>query len=116
MLFIHPMWDNEAQRIGKQKCTPTGYLLHQISDLISISGLLILLGVLLYFLVVAVLGSFRPVRLWWLTVPFLVDFCGDLLLQYSWWLAHRKEFHYDYDLRRATWTEKGMQQSYPPKP
>ena len=24
MLFIHPTWDNEGQRIGKRKCTPAG--------------------------------------------------------------------------------------------
>jgi hypothetical protein len=41
MLFINPMWDNEAERIGKQKCTPLGYALHAISDLIGFIALLL---------------------------------------------------------------------------
>ena len=35
MLFIHPMWDNESQRIGKQKCTPAGYALHVIAEMVD---------------------------------------------------------------------------------
>jgi len=32
MLFIYPIWDNESQRIGKQKCTPLGYKLHGTAE------------------------------------------------------------------------------------
>ncbi len=39
MLFINPMWDNESQRIGKQKCTPLGYRLHKIF-IYALAGLL----------------------------------------------------------------------------
>ena len=41
MLFIYPMWDNESQRIGKQKCTPKGYNLHVIAELLGFIGLLV---------------------------------------------------------------------------
>lgn len=41
MLFIHPMWDNESQRIGKRKCTPAVYALHAIAEMIGFAGLLI---------------------------------------------------------------------------
>ena len=38
------MWDNESERIGKQRCTPLGYALHVVSDLIGFLGLLLLLA------------------------------------------------------------------------
>ncbi len=44
MLLINSMWDNEAEGIGKQKCTRWGYAWHTMFDLIGFVALLILLG------------------------------------------------------------------------
>ena len=43
MLFIHPMWFHESQRLGQRACTPVGYALHGIAELIGFAGLLALL-------------------------------------------------------------------------
>jgi hypothetical protein len=37
MLFIHPMWDSETERLGKKACTPTGYALHGLADTVVLS-------------------------------------------------------------------------------
>ena len=107
MLFIHPMWDDESQRIGKQKCTPTGYALHVIAELIGFLGLLILpavLGVLAWKLLAA---AFRVSLLWLLALPFGLGIVSEVLFQYSWRLARRKGFRYDYERREASWLESG---------
>ncbi len=38
MLFIHPMWDNESERVGMQKCTPLGYRLHHTGEGVGFFG------------------------------------------------------------------------------
>ena len=69
MLFIHPMWDHESQRIGKQKCTPIGHAIHGVAELIGFVGLLLL------FVAPVVLawrwfaGTFHAPLLWLLAVP-----------------------------------------------
>lgn len=109
------MWQDENQRLGKQRCTPWGYRLHQLSDLVSFGGLLLLIGILISLPLVAIFGTFRFSLLWWLVVPFLLDFCGDFLYFYSCRLAQRKNFHYDYEAQRSTWVENGEPRSYPPE-
>src|SRR5438105_3219039 len=32
MLFMHPMWDSESERLGKKHCTPAGYRLHVLAE------------------------------------------------------------------------------------
>ena len=44
-MFIPRMWFDEVERIGKQQCTPAGYALQRIGDLIGFVGLLSVLGV-----------------------------------------------------------------------
>jgi hypothetical protein len=112
MLFLHPMWDNESQRIGKQKCTPAGYALHVIAELIGFVGLLVLLattGVLGWR---GVSGAFHARQLWLLAVPFGLGIVSEVLFQFSWWLALRKGFQYDYERREASWMEAGERRSY----
>ena len=112
MLFIHPMWDNESQRIGKQRCTPTGYALQVIADMIGFFGLLLL------FAAAAVLawrwftGTFRPSLWWLLVVPFAIGIVSEVLFQYSWWLALRRGFRYDCEHREASWLEAGERRMY----
>jgi len=112
MLFIHPMWDSEAQRIGKQQCTPTGYTIHVVAERIGFAGLLLLLGLGVFFLWPGVAENFRASYLWLLLAPFSLDLVSDVLMRYSWRLANRKGFHYDYDSREASWYEDGERRSY----
>ncbi len=94
------MWLDEVQRIGKRRCTPTGYQLQVISDLIGFSAL-ILLFVIPVFLIVK--GTFNWMSLLFIVLPFAVAFLGDLLYSYSWHLADMKSFKYDYEKRESTW-------------
>ena len=64
MLFINPMWDSESERIGKQKCTPLGYKLHGISDLIGFASLLLLLVTGVYLRYRSVVGTYHSTLLW----------------------------------------------------
>ncbi len=112
MLFLHPMWDNESQRIGKKMCTPAGYALHVIADLMGFSGLLLLLGLVVVLVWKWFTGTFHAPLLWVLAVPFCLDIISEVLYQYSWWLALRKGFHYDYERREASWIEAGERRSY----
>ena len=41
-MFINPMWDHEAERIGKKRCSPLGYALHEVSDGIGFLALALL--------------------------------------------------------------------------
>ena len=109
-MFINPMWDSESQRIGKQKCTPLGYRLHLISDLVGFVALLLLPVTFVYLQVMDVLGRFDPSLRWLYAVPFSIALAGTLLHQYSWRLAARKGFKYDYKTGVATWLEDGRQQ------
>ena len=111
-MFINPMWDNEAQRIGKQRCTPLGYALHGVSDLIGFAGLLLLLGTGAYLAYRGFVGTWRWGLLWFLTIPFGLGILGAVLHQISWYLAHRKGFHYDYDTREASWVEDGQRRTF----
>ena len=112
MLFIHPMWDNESQRIGKQLCTPTGYTVHVISELIGFSGLLLLLATLAVFAWKGAAGTFHLPNLWLLTLPFILGAISEALFRFSWYLALRKQFHYDYERREASWIEAGERRTY----
>ena len=112
MLFINPMWDNESERIGKQKCSPLGYALHSISDLIGFVSLLLLLGTIAYLSFRGIAGTFRTTWLWLLVVPFALAFIGSALYHYSWVLVRKKGFRYDHDAREASWIENGQRQTY----
>src|SRR5437867_2170602 len=76
MPFINPMWDNEAERIGKQRCTPLGYALHTISDLLGFVALLLLFGSAAYLGYRGIVGSFRASLLWLFTIPFALAIIG----------------------------------------
>jgi hypothetical protein len=112
MLFMHPMWDNESQRIGKQKCTPIGYTLHAVAELVGFVGLLLLLILLIVLVWKEIAGTFQISLLWLLMIPFSFGIISELLYQYSWKLALRKGFHYDYELREASWIEAGERRFY----
>lgn len=112
-MFINPMWSCESQRIGMQRCTPKGYMLHGISDLIGFVAILLLLGVPIYLVYSAICGQFVAKMLWLFLVPFGVAIAGNLLHSYSWHLADKRQFKYDYENSLSTWVdESGIEQSY----
>lgn len=112
MIFIYPMWDNESQRIGKMKCTPLGYKLHVFAEFLGFFGLILGFGILVYLLYRFFVGTFNTPLLWFLGVPFVPGFIGEALFQYSWWLAYKKGFRYDYETREASWLEEGERRIY----
>lgn len=112
MLFIHPMWYSESERTGTQKCSPTGYVLRGIADIIGLLGLVFL------FVVPAVLvwnwfsGVFQA-SLWWLfALPFGLGAVSEALFQFSCSLSRRRGFHYDYEKDEASWLEAGELRRY----
>lgn len=112
MFFIHPMWDSEAERIGKRRCTPFGYALHVFAEYVGLFGLLILL--IVPFLVARhwYRETLRPATFWMFAWPFIVGFVSEVLFQMSWWIAHSKGFKYDPQQMQAEWFEKGGRQTY----
>jgi hypothetical protein len=112
MLFIHPMWDNESQRIGKRKCTPFGYAIHLIAEMIGFVGLLVLIGTSVYLAYRGIAGTFDASLFWLLAVPFGLGIISEVLYQCSWVLALMKGFQYDFERREASWMEKGQRRSY----
>jgi hypothetical protein len=111
-MFIPRMWSDEVERIGKQRCTPFGYALQGVGELIGFVGLLTLVGVPLYLAYTGVAGLFSWSLLWLLAVPVALGTIGSALVSFSWSLASRKQFRYDYELRVSSWIEGGQEQSY----
>jgi hypothetical protein len=112
MLFLHPMRDHESQRIGTQKCTPIGYRLHVIAEFIGFVGILLLLAAAVVLVFKWFAGTFHASLLWLLAMPFSLGIISEALIQYSWWLALRKGFHYDYERREASWMDAGERRTY----
>ncbi|MFG0285339.1 MAG: hypothetical protein ACF8R7_13045 [Phycisphaerales bacterium JB039] len=112
MLFIHPMWDNESQRIGMQKCTPVGYAIHGTAELIGFVGLLLLLLTLAMWGWRWLTGTFRAALLLWSAAPFALGVLSEVMVWYSWRMARKRGFQYDYDRREASWMEAGERCTY----
>jgi hypothetical protein len=111
-MFIPRMWFDEVERIGKQRCTPFGYALQGIGEFVGFLGLLTLLGMPVYLAYRGLVGSFNWSLLWLLTVPFVIGIAGRLIVEFSWSMASRKKFQYDYERRVANWIEAGEKRSY----
>lgn len=111
-MFIPRIWFDESERIGKQRCTPVGYVLHGIGDLIGFIGLLMLLATPLYLSFMVVSGSFRWSLLWLFVVPIALGIVGSVIVSLSWGLAHRKQFRFDYERRESSWIENGERRTY----
>ena len=116
MLFICLMWDHESERIGKQKCTPLGYWLHGLADLIGLIGLLLLFGIGAYLACRGLCQSFHASLLWLLAIPFGVGLIGQMLFLFSWSLAYKRSFEYDYEKAEASWVENVERVTYKWKP
>lgn len=107
MLFIHPMWDHESQRIGMQKCYPLAYEIHAIGELIGFLGLLTLFGILGWMAYLRAVGGFTVQSWWLLAIPFGIGIVSEILVQTSWYMVKKREFKYDYDKREASWDHDG---------
>ncbi|WP_396159769.1 hypothetical protein [Flavobacterium sp.] len=107
------MWDHESQRIGKQRCTPVGYVLHGFSDLLGFVAIICLFGVSFYLVYAVIRGHFALGMLWLLAIPFAIAIVGNVIHSYSWHLADKRNFEYDYEKCISTWVDDcGNQQSY----
>lgn len=111
-MFINPMWQSETERIGKQHCTPLGYKLHVLADLLGFVGLLLLFGVAIYVGNSCFTGTFRARLLWLFAIPFGIAIVDTLLFRLSWALAYRRGFRYDYESNEASWIEDGEKRKY----
>lgn len=112
MFFINPMWDNESQRIGKMKCTPLGYKLHGVSDGLGLLGLLCFLGIIIFLAISVFRSTFTFSRLWLFLIPFCLDVVASALHAYSWHLADKNGFEYDFETREASWLDNGKRIVY----
>jgi len=106
------MWDNESERIGMQRCTPVGYALHSLADLIGFVGLLLLFGIPIYLGYRWLAGTLHSSLLWPNLIPFGVGLIGRLLLHFSWWLAAKRGFEYNDETCEASWLENGKRRTF----
>jgi hypothetical protein len=105
MLFIHPMWDSESQRIGMQKCCPRAYEIHAVGELIGFLGLLVLFCTLAWIAIAR--------QSWWLlAIPLGVGIVSEALVQASWTMVARRGFKYDYGTSEASWDQDGKRVVY----
>jgi membrane protein implicated in regulation of membrane protease activity len=112
MLFLYPMWDHESQRIGKKKCTPLGYALHTIAELLGLIGMLFMFGIIGFLVYRAITGNFRLSFLWLLIFPFALGLVAEAMYRISWVLATKKGFEYDYKKCQASWNERDKRVTY----
>ncbi len=111
-MFIHPMWDHESERIGMQKCTPSGYRLRSAADLLGYVGLLLLLAGPTLLIASWIRGNFKMASLWLLVLPWLIGFASEVLYRRSVKLAASKNFRYDDISCGSSWIESGKTQTY----
>jgi hypothetical protein len=111
-MFIPRIWDNEVERIGKQKCTPFGYLLQGVGELIGFVGLLMLLATPVYLIYRGIVGTFHWSLLLLMLVPLAVGVLDTVIVGISWQIAGRKQFKYDAERIEATWYEGGEKRSF----
>ena len=115
MIFIHPMWDSENERLGLKSCSPSGYTLVGVGDLIgTLLGFLALIAVPLYLAYRLFTGRFSSTLLWLLFIPIGLGVLGRVIFEVGWALARRKQFRYN-SARTAWWNDGGEIRSFPPK-
>jgi hypothetical protein len=107
-LFIYPMWDSENQRLAMRACTPLGYNVRCIADMIGFSGLIFLFLIIGFHIHRYLFGHpFESRCLLVLFFSLLVGFVGRVLFEFGWRLAARKKFEYDSQTMTVKWIEDG---------
>jgi hypothetical protein len=104
------MWYSETQRLGKKACTPAGYGLHVLAEMIGFLGfaLLGISGIVWLWRWLA--GAPRGIATAGLTLALVLGVASEVMFQLSWWLALRRGFQYDG--HEASWSEHGGRRSY----
>src|SRR5258707_15574371 len=105
MLFIHPMWDSENQRLGLKACTTLGYSLRSAADLLGFIGLFLLIITPFFLLYQIIAHHFLWQLCWLLGIPLAFGILGRVLFEVSWMVAAKKQFHYDCNTRTVKWIE-----------
>lgn len=113
MLFIHPMWDSENQRLGMKACTRLGYNLRTMGDSAGFFGVILFLMILIYLAFQFLVQRFSKHELWLLLVPFVVAVIGKMFFKMGWRFAAKKQFRYDNETRTARWIEAGHEKVFP---
>ena len=116
MLFIHPMWSSETERLGKEKCSSIGYKLHVISELIGFIGLILLFSAIIWLICRAISSEHTFPSYWILLIPFAIGIISEIMFHYSWFLALRKDYEYDYESDTVQWIENNQKKSFKYKP
>lgn len=116
MLFFHPMWDSEGQRLGMRACTRSGYALRSWGDFLGFCGLILLLVIPIYLAVQFFRHQFSVHDFWFLLTPFAVAVIGRVLFEMGWGLAAKKGYKYDSQTMTVTWIEDGHEKSFAYKP
>jgi hypothetical protein len=112
MLFIHPMWDHENQRLGMRQCYPLAYAIHAFGELIGFLGLVALLGTFGWMAYQRAIGGFTTQSWWALAFPFGIGIVSEALVQASWAMVARRGFRYDYSTMEASWDHDGKRVAY----
>jgi hypothetical protein len=108
------MWDSENQRLGMKACTPLGYNVRCIADIIGFSGLIFLFGITGFLIHRYALGHpFESRRLLLFLAPLVVGFVGRVLFEFGWRLAAKKKFEYDSQTMTVKWIEDGHERVFP---
>jgi hypothetical protein len=116
MIFIHPMWDSENQRLGMRACTRPGYFLRELGDGMGFIGIILLLATIAYLAYQFFRHQLSIHHLWSLLIPFFFTIIGRLLFEFGWRLAAKRHFQYDYDNRIARWIDAGHEKVFPETP
>lgn len=116
MLFFHRMWDSEIERIGFRKCSPAGYQIRHLGELVGFIGLVWFVGALLYLLYTAVTLSFTLASLRLLLWPLALGVLSDILVLISRMAVNRKDFQYNEGERRSSWRVENRLVTYPEEP
>lgn len=90
----------------------SGVLLHCFATQLGRLGLLPLFVLILYIGYRGITGSFYSLLLWLLAIPFGVGITAQIFFLFSWHLAYKKGFEYDYEEREASWLENGVRIIY----
>ena len=115
MIFIHPMWDSENQRLGLKQCTPLGYMLVGVGDVVGmLLGTVALISCGVYLTYQLIAGRFSSGLLWLLLIPVGLGVLGRVIFEAGWLLARRRRFRYD-SARVVRWNEGGEIRTYPPE-
>jgi hypothetical protein len=108
------MWFSENERKGFLTCTPAGYRLVSLAGLIGVLGWLLFLLLVAALIVATITRLFEFPTLWLFALPLAFRVVAQALDVYGRSLAVRKQFEYHYKPDFASWLEGDARRTYPP--